>query len=167
AAAQEVEKLCLLVDADAIDARSVIAAVSDSARYDVYQLVDAALLGDSARALRVARGLREEGVEPVLVAWALGRELHQLAAIAAAAARGGGITRAMDEHRVWSNRKRMVGKMLERHGAQALLGLMAAANSLDTVVKGAQFGAPWDEIEILVLRMCGVAGAARLAGSYH
>ncbi|MGR8921251.1 MAG: DNA polymerase III subunit delta, partial [Gammaproteobacteria bacterium] len=34
AAAQEVEKLCLLVDADALDARSVIAAVSDSARYD-------------------------------------------------------------------------------------------------------------------------------------
>lgn len=162
AAAQEVEKLCLLVEADEIDAADVIASVTDSTRFDVYQFVDAMLARRRARTLRIARGLREEGTEPVLLVWALGRELRNLAAMAAAVAGGQNVASAMDQYRVWGARKTLVRNVLERYSAGQLLGLVAAANHIDTIVKGGRPGAPWDEIELLVLRFCGWPGAARM-----
>ena len=53
AAAQEIEKLKLLADAGQISADTVQAAVADSARYDVFGLIDAALHGQAAHALHV------------------------------------------------------------------------------------------------------------------
>ncbi len=78
AAHQEVEKLRLLADGHRLDAAQVQAAVADSSRFDVFQLGEAALAGDTARALRIVDGLRAEGVEPTLVLWSLTRELRNL-----------------------------------------------------------------------------------------
>lgn len=160
AAAQEVEKLCLLVAADTIEDVDVVHAVTDSARFDVYQLVDALVAGDLARGLRVLRGLREEGTEPPLVTWALGRELRQAAAMGAALAAGRRIDQVLEEHRVWSSRKPLVRRLLERLDAATLLELLACANAIDAAAKGARRAAPWDELELLALRLCGRADAA-------
>jgi len=48
----------------------VLRSVGDSARYDVFQLAEAAAAGDAVRALRVLLGLKSEGVEPTLILWA-------------------------------------------------------------------------------------------------
>ena len=56
----------------------VRASVADSARFDVFQLGEAALAGDAARALRMLGGLRAEGSEATLVLWALSRTLRDL-----------------------------------------------------------------------------------------
>ena len=82
AAAQEVEKLKLMAEEGQITVETVQAAVADSARFDVFGLVDAVLNGDAAHALRMLEGLRGEGVEPPVILWALARELRVLANIA-------------------------------------------------------------------------------------
>ena len=84
AAAQEIEKLKLLAEGGQVDADTVLAAVADSARYDVFGLIDAALAGEAAHALRMLEGLRGEGVEPPVILWALAREIRLLATIAEA-----------------------------------------------------------------------------------
>lgn len=155
AAAQEVEKLCLLVAAAVIDESDVITAVRDSARYDVFQLVDAVIGSDLARALRIVRGLREEGTEALLLNWALGRELRQLAGMSQLRDGGTGIDAVLEQYRVWAARRTPVKRVLARLSTDALLALLKYANFIDTVVKGAQLGEPWDEIEILVLKMSG------------
>src|SRR6202044_1129858 len=78
AAKQELEKLSLLANGEPISADLVLRSVGDSARYDVFQLAEAAAAGDGARALRVLLGLKSEGVEPTLILWALVRELRGL-----------------------------------------------------------------------------------------
>ncbi len=158
AAAQEVEKLCLLVDGELIGEEDVLAAVRDSARYDVFHLADAVVGGELARALRIIRGLREEGTEPLLLNWALGRELRQLAGISTLLGRGTSVDAALEQYRVWSNRRPAVKRLLARLSTDDLLGLLAYANFIDTVVKGAQSGEPWDEIEILTMKMAGARG---------
>ena len=133
-------------------------AVRDSARYDVFQLADAVVGGDLARALRIIRGLREEGTEPLLLNWALGRELRQLAGISHMVARGTSVDAALEQYRVWSNRKPAFKRVLARLRTDDLMHLLAYANFIDTVVKGAQSGEPWDEIEILTMKMGGARG---------
>ena len=159
AAAQEVEKLALLVDAETITEDDVLAAVRDSARYDVFQFADAVLAGDLARALRMVRGLREEGTEALLLNWALGRELRSLVAMAAAIERGKALPAVLDEYRVWQGRKLAIRRVLERCSKDDLMDLLAYANFIDTVVKGGRSGDPWDEIEILSMKLSGAAAA--------
>ena len=158
AAAQEVEKLCLLVDAELISEEDVLGAVRDSARYDVFQLADAVVGGELPRALRIIRGLREEGTEPLLLNWALGRELRQLAGISSMVKRGTAVDAALEQYRVWSNRRPAVKRLLARLNTDDLFALLAYANFIDTVVKGAHSGEPWDEIEILTMKMAGARG---------
>ena len=78
AAVQEVEKLKLLATDGRITARTVSAAVSDNARYNVFEMTDNALRGDASASLRMLHGLRAEGSEPPVVLWALAKEIRAL-----------------------------------------------------------------------------------------
>lgn len=63
AAAQEVDKLFLLHGAGKLNFEQIASAVADSARYNIYDLVDSALGGDVERTSRIVGGLKNEGVE--------------------------------------------------------------------------------------------------------
>ncbi|OFZ69622.1 MAG: DNA polymerase III subunit delta, partial [Betaproteobacteria bacterium RBG_16_58_11] len=65
AAHQEIQKLGLLYPARALTFDEVSEAVLNVSRFDVFQLGDAMLNGDAARAARILDGLRGEGVKPI------------------------------------------------------------------------------------------------------
>ncbi|HJE28164.1 MAG TPA: DNA polymerase III subunit delta, partial [Pseudomonas nitrititolerans] len=88
AADQEIEKLKLLAEDGRVTAVTVQAAVADSARYDVFGLIDATLQGHPEHSLRMLEGLRGEGIEAPVILWALARELRLLANIAQQYAQG-------------------------------------------------------------------------------
>jgi DNA polymerase-3 subunit delta len=158
AAAQELQKLRLLCGAAAVDEETVLRAVADSARYNVFDLADAMLGGEGLRVTRILRGLREEGVESVLILWSVTRELRALASVAAALARGAPQDTALREAGVWPRRKALVTQALGRHSDWQALLLDAAA--ADRAIKGAAPD-PWSALESLALRAAGVP----LAGS--
>ena len=73
AAAQEVDKLSLLHGDGSLDADRLGRDISDSSRFDLFDVAEAALAGDRARIHRVIDGLAAEGVAPALVLWVLAR----------------------------------------------------------------------------------------------
>jgi DNA polymerase-3 subunit delta len=156
AAAQEVEKLVLLHGAGPLDGEAVRAAVADSARYDVFELADAALGGDAARCARIVEGLRGEGEEPVLILWALVREVRALALIAAEQAAGTPLDTLLQQQRVWDKRKPLYQAALKRHNLRRWRALLRRAARLDRICKGAEPGTPWDELLQFSLLMAGV-----------
>lgn len=155
ACAQEIDKLQLLCGQGAVGAAAIGAAVADSSRFDVYGLVDAALAGEADRSLRMLAGLRGEGVEPVLVVWALARELRGLAAMAWEIAGGDAPAAVMARHKVWAKRQSVVGTALPRLKPATWQALLAACARLDRVTKGLAPGNPWDELVHLCLRLAG------------
>jgi DNA polymerase-3 subunit delta len=114
--------------------------------------------GEGLRVTRILRGLREEGVESVLILWSVTRELRALASVAAALARGAPQDTALREAGVWPRRKALVTQALGRHSDWQALLLDAAA--ADRAIKGAAPD-PWSALESLALRAAGVP----LAGS--
>lgn len=154
AAAQEVDKLLLLHGEGSLSVEQVEAAVADNARFDVFTLVDAALLGDTSRVTRMLDGLRGEGVEPILVLWALTRELRSLAEMAAQTESGKGLDAVLA--RVWGKRKGPVRMGLQRHNPARWQQMLRRAARLDRVIKGAAAGNAWDELLQLILLMTGV-----------
>lgn len=144
AAAQEIEKLALLREPGLLDAEAVATAVTDSARYDAFKLVDAALAGDLPRTVRVLEGLKAEGEEPVLVLGALLRQIKELASFALEIEAGTPPLRVTAG--VWERRRPLIQAALKRRKAQGWQRLLKKAQRADRVLKGRAFGRAWDEL---------------------
>ncbi len=155
AAVQEIEKLRLLFPEGRLDITAARAAVTDSARFDPFELVDSALAGDAARTLRILHGLRAEGVEPVLVNWALARELRLLTGLARVRARGGDLADAMRRARLFRERQARVRRALDRLPDRAWGRLLGRCARIDRIVKGVESGQPWNELLQLALAVAG------------
>ena len=158
AVAQEVDKLGMLVGRGVVTCAEVEASLADSARFNIYQLVDAALAGDAVVVRRMLASLRADGTEPILMQWALARELRSLAPLAQERARGK--PEAAVLARVWQIRRPLVARALKRLSLAALYRLMRQAAKLDRVIKGQAKGDRWLELERLLLAMCGLPHCA-------
>lgn len=155
AAQQEIEKLRLICGEGDLDGETARHAVMDSARFDIFQLADNALAGDLGRSLRILEGLRGEGVDPVLVLWALAREIRAVAAVAGRLQGGGSLSQAMAAERVWERRRPLMQAAVERHGRSRSLILLGEAARIDKVIKGRAGGRPWDALAALTARLAG------------
>lgn len=161
AAVQEIEKLRLLHGAGAVTASDVENAVADSSRYDVYKLVDAAVAGDAARALRILGGIRAEGLDTVIVNWALARELRVLVKLADSVRSGVPLRAALQKERVWHSRQDIVRDCVARHEATAFYRLLQAVRYSDAAAKGQVALDPWQLMaEIVVTLALGKSKAA-------
>ena len=157
AAAQEIEKLKLLASGGQVDVATVQAAVADSARFDVFGLIDAALNGEAEHGLRMLEGLRGEGVETAVILWALAREVRLLASLAQQQSQGVPLDKAFSQARppVWDKRKPLVSKALQRHNAARWNRLLLDAQRIDAQIKGQAAGDPWIALSRLTLMIAG------------
>ncbi|WP_025807687.1 DNA polymerase III subunit delta [Pseudomonas chlororaphis] len=157
AAAQEIEKLKLMAEGGQITVETVQAAVADSARFDVFGLVDAILNGEPAHALRMLEGLRGEGVEPPVILWALSRELRALANMSLQYSQGTPLDKVFSQARppVWDKRKPLMSKALQRYSAPRWAQLLLDAQRIDAQIKGQAAGSPWSSLSRLSLLMAG------------
>jgi DNA polymerase-3 subunit delta len=155
AARQEVEKLHLLIPGPEITLEHVMDAVSDSARYDTFALVETACLGDIEHTARMLRGLRIEGAEPLSVFGALLWELRRVYAMVCAQESGAAREHIFAEYRVWPQRRAALNKILSRLRAPQAAALIAEAARVDRFLKGALRGDPWVSLEKLLFRLAG------------
>jgi DNA polymerase III subunit delta len=159
AAKQELDMLALLADGAPVSANLVMRAVGDSARYDVFQLAEAAAAGEAARALKILVGLRNEGVEPTLILWALVRELR-------------GLWQARERDRMgtagapagWNQAARPSPRALERSRQLPLARLLRQASGADRAIKGLAPADPWSEITALTMGLAGALQATPDSG---
>jgi DNA polymerase-3 subunit delta len=156
AAAQEVDKLALLVGSQpgssvpAIDVVQMEQLVSDSSRFDVFKLVDAALGGEAARAVRMLAALRAEGEHVAGLMPMLAKEILALGSLSRAA-QASGIPAALREARVWESKQPLYRRALERHPPSRWDVFAAACGQIDAVAKGRGDGDPWLQLERLLL----------------
>ena len=159
AARQEMEKLSLLADGKSIDADLVLRSVGDSARYDVFQLAQAAAAGDAVRAFHVLLGLKSEGVEPTLILWALSREIR-------------GLWQARERERLRGTARGSGWNLAAPPGAEALsrirklplARLLLQAHRVDRVIKGLTPGDAWTAITGLAAALAGALQASAESG---
>lgn len=160
AARQEIDRLALLMPGERITAEHITGSVGDGARFDVYQLTDAALAQNLPRALRILSGLRREGTADALVSWALAREIMTLTAVWADTRQGMQAREAFGKHRIWPKRQPGFQAALRAHNAASIRGLTQLAARADRIVKGAGGdSAPRTLIELVSL-LANPAGAA-------
>jgi DNA polymerase-3 subunit delta len=153
AASQEIEKLALLQPHGTLNNETIQAAVTDNARFDIFSLVDSALLGKTNRTLRILQNLTDEDIEPTLVLWALTRELRTLTELQKKIAEGHSLTSLFTSFRIWEKRQPNVKAALQRHKQSDFWDLLIHAAKIDRIIKGAEIGNIWDELQILAIKL--------------
>ena len=144
AAVQEIEKLALQDLSAPISLEAMAACLEDTSRFNSFDLVDAALLGDGARVHRVLHGLREEGISVFAILGALTSQLRRLDQ-----------TRGLPPARA-----RAIQQFLQRSRIPSYQWL-AECTVVDQLAKGVGIGDPWISLEQLLLGMAGVVAIQR------
>ncbi|WP_444891866.1 DNA polymerase III subunit delta [Microbulbifer sp. TRSA001] len=152
AASQEIEKLKLSCSGQEITREMMEHSVTSSARYNVFDLIDTTLSGDSAKAVKTLEGLRVEGVEAPIVLWAIAREIRTLLEVMEKLEQGQPLSRLVRLQK----RQPLVQKALHRLNKKQLEGLLILARSIDISIKGGRGQqSPWTGLLELTLNFCG------------
>lgn len=155
AAHQEVERALLLYGPGPLTVEQIRGSAADSARFDVYALVDAALLGQSRRVLRILEVLRGEDTASAIILWALAREIRVLAALAFAESHGQATAEVLTAYRVFDHRRPLLQQAQKRLPLDRLQDLLCRCAMADRVLKGRQSGDEWDSLLAIGLGMSG------------
>lgn len=152
AADQEIRKLALLLPSGQVDGEAVMAAVADSARYDVFDLMDAVFGRQAKRAVHILGGLQAEGVASAVVVWALARDTRLLVAAHRMQAQGTPPSQAVQQA-AFELKTAMPPRQLRlrEQGLRLPLGLWRGALrrclAVDAASKGQSEDDPWRLLE--------------------
>jgi DNA polymerase III subunit delta len=156
AASQEINKLCLLVDSDEITVDDVVSAVTDSTRFDVFDLIECAYANETKRLLRMLDGLKSEGLDPMAIYGPLMWDYRRLCTMGYHFSNGVTLDKLFADYRIWDNkRKQAIKSILQRHDINKLYKLLKQANALDRTIKSAEKHTAWDALLGLLLAFSG------------
>ncbi|WP_433636406.1 DNA polymerase III subunit delta [Kluyvera georgiana] len=153
ALAQALERLSLLWPDGKLTLPRVEQAVNDAAHFTPFHWVDALLAGKSKRALHILQQLRLEGSEPVILLRTVQRELLLLVTLKRQSAHTP-LRSLFDKHRVWQNRRAMVGEAVNRLSGSQLRQAVTLLSRAELTLKQDYGQSIWAELESLSLLLC-------------
>ena len=164
AVVQVIEHLKLLTKDRLIDINIMREVISDSARFNIFQLIDSALNGDSKGVVRILSSLKSEGIEVALVVWGLTREIRLLSHLSRL--KSCGILSDSTLKQVakiygfsffmLKKRKNILEKCIDRHSETAFRKMLIHTAHIDHGMKGLEKINIWDEILTLSLNLTGI-----------
>lgn len=152
-AAQAIEKLALLNLDKPIDARVVMKALQDESRFNIFDFVEALFTNDKNRALHILESLKEDGTDPVLVLWAVTRELRMLSTMAREIKSGTSYDKLYQKHRIFARRQTTIRRFLSNASEEFCHQLLTHAANIDRILKGAETGNAWQNLQLFCLRL--------------
>ncbi|MGH8547356.1 MAG: DNA polymerase III subunit delta [Methylococcales bacterium] len=155
AAAQEIDKLYVLYGSSRLDVATVQEVVADSAHFDVFDLVDSTLAGESARSVRILTSIRGEGIAPQVVLWAFARDLRMLATMRFDLDRGSDRSILFRSHKIWESRRPLLDAALRRLRYPEIQEFLRRCAEIDLVGKGLAKGDVWEDLLLLSVSIAG------------
>lgn len=150
AAKQEIEKLRLLAHDGIVTAELVRQSVGDNARYNAFDLADAALRGDINKACRMLSGLQAEGESCSSILWVLAKEARALAALREGLDAGQPLSSIMQQNGIWQKRQGLFQQALKHMPSSHITLLTQESLAADRAIKGQSQESDWD----VLLRLC-------------
>jgi DNA polymerase III subunit delta len=155
ALAQEIDKLKLLFGSNPISLSDIINVITDNAKYSVFHFIDRVLEGDLVQIRRTLAKLRQEAVEPILILWAITKEIRLLINIIMDL-KGKSWEAIANKYSIWPNRKHITKSCASRHTIKSLHETLLLAEKIDHAIKGLQPGNVWHMIELVAFRLAGI-----------
>ncbi len=158
AAAQAIEKLQLCASHLALRPEDIVDAIGMDARFSIFDLIDAALSASVKRTTQILNALRQEGVDPILIIWAIAKEVRTISLLMHKAKEGNISSAQLSELGIWKRREFIVRRFIQRFSLTTLQPLFLKMKEADDILKGRQPGDVWG----LLFSIC-----QTLTGAYY
>ncbi|MBK7301199.1 MAG: DNA polymerase III subunit delta [Moraxellaceae bacterium] len=156
AAHQEVTKLALLYGKSSVNLEQLQSAISESARFSLFDLSATALAGDATKTAKILFSLKAEGQAESLVLWVLSKEIKTLSLLFEGTQQGLPLSQLFQQQNVWSKQQAVVQKALKRLNTKRMLVLNDELLAADKAIKGQNNENAWDILLRLSLSLAGV-----------
>lgn len=154
AAAQAIEKLRLhSLQKNDLNVEEINQLISVDTQFSIFDLVDALLIGTVSRTKQIFSSLKTEGIEPLLILWAITREVRTIIPLAQILEKGGSLAQGFREHKVWQHKTEGIRIFLNRSSLSFLHQCLIQAKNLDELFKGKRLGNEWSELYSLCLML--------------
>ncbi|MCD6046237.1 MAG: polymerase subunit delta [Gammaproteobacteria bacterium] len=145
-----------------ISEKEVLALITPQGDYNLNQLTDAILQAEGTKAERIVQHLRLQGVEIVLLLWAVLRELRLLTLLSSNPMPS---DQDLLSYRLWPQRKALLLQAARRLPHSQWKALFKTAAACDKIIKGVELGNPWLLLSQLVCSMSTGATSFAFLGS--
>lgn len=156
AAAQFIQKISLVLPAGDLTAEQIRPFIEVNNQFSVFELSNYMLQGDAIRSIEICHSLKNESAEPILVLWALTREIRNLLSLKHDMQQGISVDQSAQKLGIWRENLPAVKKALDRLTVGTLQNLLNIAKNVDLICKGMQPGNAWDLLESMCLVLTGV-----------
>lgn len=139
---QELEKLSLIFSNQPISLEMIAPTLLNQSRFDIFDLSDAILVGNSHKICDIMAKLQQENIESTVISWAILREANSLYSMSLQLATGMPINQVMQQAKVWKNKQAMTQAALQRLSNSQLEHIISALGQFDTQYKQHQLTTP-------------------------
>jgi DNA polymerase-3 subunit delta len=150
AAAQCIQKLQSMLPKGALDLEQIRPFLDHNSHFSVFELAEAIINGECERTFNIFHGLKNEGVDPVLILWALAREIRNLLQLKYDLQSGINLTQSAQRLGIWRDRIPGIQKALDRLSVVKLEKTLKLSATIDSTIKGITPGNAWE----LLLSVC-------------
>ena len=149
-AKQSIERLLMMQVSGRVTAEDISQCVADGAHFDLFQLTEAAIMRKPERVHRIFERLKSEGVLPVQMLGVLYWEIKNLMDASLDIDNGLSVKQAMQKANIWPSKQKIIGTYLANQPKGKMDLLVNQACKVDRIIKGVDFGNPWEEIGLLL-----------------
>ena len=167
AAQQALEKIKLVSTEKHITLTLLKDILADNAHYDIFQWVDACLMGNTSRQTTILQHLRAEGIEAVLVLWAIARELRLLTALTYHAEKGTLNESTFKQLGIPAFRQQFIRKVMQSFHYATCQQLLVKLTRIDRTIKGITLADTWHALHELGTCITLRASNKPIDGYYH
>ena len=117
------------------DENNVLALLHQHCKYDVFDLITPIIIRDKCKALSILNQLLTENAEPVLVLWALTKQVRILSHLLGAQ-NTSEINKVFMQHQIWQSRQNQYLQWSKRHCLDQISNYMDQCLKIDYTIKG-------------------------------
>ena len=128
---------------------------NNSSNFSVFDLTEAIINSNVDRTFKTLHGLKDEGVDPVLVLWGLTREVRNLLKLKSDMQTGLSLTQSAQKLGIWRDRLANTKITLDRLSVSTLQQLLRVSANIDTTIKGITTGNAWELLSSVCLTLAG------------
>ena len=153
AAAQCIGKLQAMLPAGEISLEQIKLFLNNNHRFSVFDLSEAAINGDYKRTFQIFHGLKDEAVDPVLILWALTREIRNLLKLSYDIQSGSSLEQSAQRLGIWRDKVPSIKIALDRLSVSRLEKLLKISKTIDLTIKGISPGNSWETLMSVCLML--------------
>lgn len=156
ACAQVIEKIALANPANStISVQQAREQLSDQCDHNLFELIDACLLGQTDKTIQILRHAANDKTEATLVLWIFTQEVRTLLQLATLVKSPGEVKNACAQLKIWPMRINLYQSAYNRLNSEVLRQLHLYCNIIDERIKSSYFNSQvWNSLENLALSLC-------------